>query len=54
LDVLKVTEISVIRAVNKKFPELSYNSPLSSQFYRTYHQHFTDALRLMNHTISSN
>ena len=54
LDVLKNTEISVIRAVNKRFPELSYNSALNDQFYRNYYSFFTDTLRILNHGVSIN
>jgi hypothetical protein len=53
LEVLKNTEIGVIRAVNSKFPELSCNAMLSQQFYLAYCQYFRETIRAVNHGVAA-
>lgn len=36
LEFIRHNDIKVIRAVNRKFPELSHNSPLTARFYDNF------------------
>lgn len=36
LEFIRHNDIKVIRAVNRKFPELSHNSPLTAKFYENF------------------
>jgi hypothetical protein len=36
LEFIRHNDIKVIRAVNRKFPELSHNSPLTAKFYDNF------------------
>jgi hypothetical protein len=53
LEVLKNTDISIIRAVNSKFPELSCNMLLTHEFYLAYCQYLRETLRAANHAVSA-
>ena len=54
LDTLKNADIVVIRSVNRRFPELSYTSAFTKNFYQQFHQYFCGVLRECNHSVASN
>ena len=51
LDYLKNAEIIIVRAVNRKFPELSYTSTFSQNFYQQYKVYLISVLRMVNHEV---